>query len=114
VDANSRGRFVEGQHHGLAVFHAEPDQASGVGRIRSEGGALAHLKKLYNDPTMPTSVTLKAAGLAAPFETPKAPQTHIGFDVSSFANRLAAARRGEVIDVMPDDEADTGDAGDAV
>jgi hypothetical protein len=86
-----------------------------IGRIRNEGGALAHLKRLYTDPTMPTSVTLKAAGLAAPFETPRMPVLSVGLDVSAFAARLAAARRGELeVIAEPGDEADTGDAGDAV
>src|SRR5215469_13925253 len=41
-------------------------------RLRAEGrGALSVCQELYNDPTAPAALRLKAAGLALPHETPR-------------------------------------------
>ena len=83
--------------------------------IHDEGNALQVLRKVYTDANAPLSAVLKAAAVCAPFEAPRMPTASVSFDVSALAARLAAARRGELeVIAEPGDEADTGDAGDAV
>jgi len=63
--------------------------------IHDEGNALQVLRKVYTDANAPLSAVLKAAAVCAPFEAPRMPTLSFGLDVTSFAARLAAARRGE-------------------
>jgi hypothetical protein len=79
--------------------------------IRDEGDALAHLRRIYSDPSSSTAAVLRACDAAIPFERSRLPTLSFGLDVSAFAERLARARRGEVeaIDVTPGDTPDTTD-----
>jgi hypothetical protein len=71
--------------------------------------ALQTLQRLYSDTSQPVSVIMRAAAEAINFERPKAPQTHIGFNVDGFAERLRLQRLGQVIESTAEDpdEADT-------
>jgi hypothetical protein len=77
--------------------------------IRDEGDALMHLRRLYTDPSSSVATVLRACDAAIPFERSRLPTVAIGLDLTSFAARLAAARRGEVIESTVDDEADEAD-----
>jgi hypothetical protein len=90
----------------IATLHAEVDRLNGL--LGGSADAVATLQQLYSSPDSPPSVRLRAAGLAAPFERAKAPHvSHLYVD--AFAERLRLARLGQVVDVTPDDEADTAD-----
>jgi hypothetical protein len=77
--------------------------------IATNHDALAVLQRVYSDPASSVSVTLKAASEAINYERPRQPTASVSLDVTSFAARLAAARRGEVeaIEGTAEDEADT-------
>jgi hypothetical protein len=74
--------------------------------IATNHDALVVLQELYSNRGNPVSVIMKAADAAIPFERSRMPTASIGLDLTSFAARLAAARRGEVIESTVDDEAD--------
>jgi hypothetical protein len=80
--------------------------------IRDEGDALKHLRRLYTDPSSSVATVLRACDAAIPFERSRLPTVAVGLDLTSFAARLGAQRRGEVIDVTPDDEAPIVDRSD--
>jgi hypothetical protein len=86
------------------IAELEADVARLNAALWNEGNALGVLQKVYSDPNSPLSAQLKAAGIAVGYEMPRPPQTNHLY-VDDFVARLAAARRGEVIDVTPDDEA---------
>ena len=71
--------------------------------IATNHDALAVLQRVYSDPASPVSVTLKAASEAINFERPRAPQTHIGFNVDALAERLRLARLGQVVEGTAED-----------
>jgi hypothetical protein len=58
--------------------------------IRDEGDALAHLRRLYTDPSLPTSLTLRAAESAVAYERARPPSVDV--HLVGIADRLGAAR----------------------
>ena len=62
--------------------------------IATNHDALQVLQRIYSDPASPVSVTLKAASEAINYERPRQPTASVSFDVSAFAVRLAALRKG--------------------
>jgi hypothetical protein len=60
-------------------------------------GALGYLQGIYGDPLQPTSVRMRAAAIAIPFEQPKLQATAITHYDGDFADRLdrALARSAE-------------------
>jgi hypothetical protein len=75
--------------------------------IANNHDALATLQELYSNRANPVSVVLKACDAAINYERSRLPVVAVGLDLTSLAARLGAQRRGEVIDVAPDDEADS-------
>jgi hypothetical protein len=93
----------------IAALKLEIDRLNAV--IRDEGDALAHLRRLYSDPSSSVATVVRACAEAIPYERSRQPVLSVGIDVSAFAERLARARRGEVeaIEATAEDtdEADT-------
>jgi hypothetical protein len=99
----------------IEALRAEVDR---LGRILAdEGDALAHLRRLYSDPSSSVATVLRAAAEAAPYERAKAPQLNqFSVLIDDLSARLAARRKGEDVRIIdgrlvdePDDEGDTAD-----
>jgi hypothetical protein len=90
----------------IRELEAEIDRLHNV--IAGSCDALMHLQRIYTDPKLPTSVTLKAAGAAVPYERAKPASVSINAGVSLYdvleRKRLEAlqAKQTKVIDAKPD------------
>jgi hypothetical protein len=79
--------------------------------IRDEGDALAHLRKIYSDPSSSTAAVLRACDAALPFERSRQPVLAVNAFVG-FAERLRERRLAYYarMNDAPDDDADDPDA----
>jgi hypothetical protein len=91
----------------VAALQAEIDRLTGG----NSPDALTVLQRLYVDKNLPVSVIIKAASEALGYERPRMPVLSIGMDVSDFAARLAAQRRGELIEATAEDPDEADAAG---
>jgi hypothetical protein len=84
----------------IKELEAEIDRLHSV--IEGSCDALMHLQRIYTDPKLPTSVTLKAAGAALAYEGSKPPPISANV-TTSFYDLLKKKRlRQKIIDAKPD------------
>jgi hypothetical protein len=78
----------------IAALKLEIDRLNAV--IRDEGDALAHLRKIYSNPSSSTAAVLRACDAAIPYERSRQPvlSVNAGFDLDRLADRLGAVRKG--------------------
>jgi hypothetical protein len=92
----------------IASLHAEIDRLHRV--IEGSCDALMHLRMVYTDPKLPTSITTKAASCAVAYERSRPPAVAINAGISLYdalekkrLQRLEA--KPAVIDAKPDPSA---------
>src|SRR6516165_10840899 len=82
----------------IEALQAEIARLNGI--IRDEGDALAHLRRLYTDPSSSVATVLRACDAAIPYERSRPPQLNqFSVLIDDLSARLAARRKGEDADV---------------